>query len=98
MERLTEKLKEAQRVFERARSEAYTDFVNRNAEAGKGDVVTDGRGPILVESLAWFTLSGVFGIDYSGKLLRADLTPRKDGKTGYAIQGNGFKVLKKKEL
>ncbi len=98
MDRLTEKLKEAQRVFERARNEAYADFVNRNAEAGKGDIVTDGRGPVLVESVGWFTMSGASGIDYTGKLLRADLTPRKDGKIGYATQGNGFKILKKKEL
>ena len=99
MDTLKSELKEAKRIFERAKREAYWGYVKRNALAGIGDVVSDGRGPVLVDDIGYgFILNGVPHITYSGKLLQLDLTPRTDCRTSSAVQGMGFEILRKRSL
>lgn len=66
-----------------------------NKTASVGDIVTDGRGNILVEKIGWNNHDEIPSATYYGPLLTAKMEPVKSGKTGLAIEGVGFQIIKR---
>lgn len=68
-----------------------------NKTAIVGDIVTDGRGNILVEKIGWNNYNEIPSATYYGPVLTAKMKPNALGKTGVAIEGKHFKIIKKAE-
>ena len=96
MEQLEKELAELERVYSRNKRELYESYKNRNALANIGDIVTDGRAPILVANVELFISCGKASIVYSGNCVTPKFIEYKRYKKGYATQDYGFKVLKRK--
>lgn len=100
-DKLKKDLEDANKNYENAKNKAYTEYVQRNALAKIGDIVTDGRGNIEVLNIHYNTYDKSVMIVYYGYQVTKDKEgyrpiKRRDN-TGYAYQDKRFKLICKKE-
>lgn len=102
MDKLKKDLEDANRNYKKAEADAYNDYINRNALAKVGDIVTDGRGIIRVSALQYneYTKDKVMVVYYGNRVTK-DKGKYRDvinKDTGYAFQEHNFKILRSKEF
>jgi hypothetical protein len=102
MDKLKKDLAEANRIYKKAEADAYSDYINRNALAKVGDVVTDGRGAIRIAAIQYDNTynRNIVAIVYYGYCVTKDKGEYRDKvnkSTGYAFQDKNFKILYCKE-
>lgn len=100
MKALEDTLDRIEAEASKSKREAYNQWLQRNAKAGIGDIVTDGRGAIRVTevSVCLGITKGIPTIGYKGVEVVKDGGSYRDKKhfiQGYAVQDHGFKLLKK---
>jgi hypothetical protein len=103
MDKLKKDLEEANCKYKKAEADAYNDYINRNALAKVGDVVTDGRKPIRVAAIQYDRTydNNNVTIIYYGNRVTKDKGEYRDvinKETGYAFQDKNFKILRSKEF
>lgn len=98
MDKLKKDLGNAYKQYEDAKEKAYADYIERNALAKIGDIVSDERTPIKVTKIYYNSSSEK--IVYYGACVTKDKNGYRckvNGSMGYAFQNKNFKLLCKKE-